>query len=316
MTCLLFCLTIFSGFNSLETSGDSVYLGESFSIFLTYSHPRDCSVSMVTDSSLWHPFIIEAAPLKELMTLGEDSLSSVFTLKGAIFSQIDSALITIPPAVFYFPDTSYTDSLRSLNVHILSVLSGPDDTVLSPLRPRLDLPPKPPEPLYKKLFRLTLRFWYIPLIIIATILAAGAAYALIRRSAKKKFFVLSPKEKAMMDLSNIFKSYLKDKPDVSKDFYEELSEVFKEYSEKVSTLKTKKMTVKEIQDVFLKSFYVSKEIQKALSSFNRASELAKFSKESFNSEKGNDDFEAVRDFVWVFPLVKKDEDKPKDIQDA
>ncbi|MBN1620691.1 hypothetical protein JW890_08205 [candidate division WOR-3 bacterium] len=313
MISLLIPLAIFAGFNSFETSEDSVYLGERFSIVISYSHPRDCSVSVVSDSSLWHPFIIENSPIKELLTRGEDSLSSVFTFSGAIFSQVDSSLITIPPAIFYFPDTSYTDTLHSFNVHILSVLSGPEDTILCPLRPRLDLPPKPPEPLYKKLFRLTLRFWYVPLIIIGAVLVAGAAYALIKRSAKKKFFVLSPKEKAMMDLSNIFKSYLKDKPEVSKDFYEELSEVFKEYSEKVSTLKTKKMTVKEIQDIFLKSFYVSKEIQKALSSFNRASELAKFSKEFFSSEKGNEDFEAVRDFVWVFPLVKIGEDKQKDI---
>lgn len=311
MNSILFQVFLLSQFCTLNPSKDSIYLGEIFQIEISYSHPRNCSVTVSGDSAEWHPFIMNEAPAKSLLTNGEDSLSTVFTLSGAVYTEIDSVSIPIPPAKFHLPDTSWTDSLRALDITMLSSLTGPDDTVLSPLRPRLDFPPKPPEPLYKRLFRMTLRFWYIPLLIISIILIASTAYLLIKKSAKKGLFVLSPKEKAMDELSKIFNSYLKEKSPVSKEFYEELTEVFKDYSENVSTLKTKKMTVREIRDVFLKSFYVSKDVEKSLSSFNTTSELAKFSKITFDSEKGQEDYEAVKNFVWVFPLFKKDENDKK-----
>ncbi|MBN1150817.1 hypothetical protein JXA84_06310 [candidate division WOR-3 bacterium] len=296
---------------SFEASKDSVGLGEHFQIKISCPHPRQCSTEISRDSSLWHPFIFKNSPEKSLLTRGEDSLTTVYTLTGAIYSQVDSVQIQLPPALFLDKDTSWTDSLGIIHVFITTSLTGPDDTLLSPLRPRLDFPPRPPEPLYKKLIGLTLRFWYIPLIIIGVTAIAILAYFLIKKSAKKRFYPRSPSETAAIALSRIYRKYLKEDSIVSKEFYEELTDVFKEYSESVSPMKTKKMTVKEIKDIFLKSFYISKEVENSLWSFNNSAELAKFSKQTFDALKGKEDFKTVTDFVNIFPIFKRKEENNK-----
>jgi len=307
MFVLLFSLL--SYFLNMQVSSDSVYLGQEVDISLNFIYSREYKFNISQDSSSWFPLTLSKPVTKILKTRGEDSIQVEFHITGAFYRSIDSAVITPPPLHVYSDDTMWTDSVPDYNFIIISSLIDETDTILSPLRPRLDFPPIPPVPLYVKLLRFFIKYWFYLLLIDLIIAALFFIYYFIKKKTNGLEIPIDPRKKALLDLILIKEQFFISSKILGKKFYTSLLDIFKEYSENYTSLPVRNMTLREIEKDLIKSFDISSEIDRSLIDFHKTAELAKFSKYNFSNDIGKKDWESIKGFIETFPrFINGDQD--------
>ncbi|KQC14941.1 MAG: hypothetical protein APR63_04785 [Desulfuromonas sp. SDB] len=297
----LFCILLIGYLINYDLSPDSAYLGEEIKLKYSVIAARDIEFSLSEDSSSWHPLILTEPLQSELNTHGDDSIQLDLIITGKIFTELDSAIISPPPLTITNKDSTYQDSLSSLNITILSTLAPDDDFEPAPLRPRMDFPPRPPEPWYRKGIKLLVKFWYLPIVLILIVAGAVLIWVLMRRHQKISKVVINPRETALLDLMTVKMKYLNSDQFKFRNFYEKLTDIFKDYTEQTSKYATKKMTSKEIRENFLTTFNINLEVDRSLEEFHQLAELIKFSKYPIEKEIGEKDWGLIKEFIEKYP---------------
>lgn len=283
---------------NFNISSDSVFLGENILITISNIYSRDTKYILSEDSSSWFPLILTEPIKVELITSGEESLLVNFNIEGAFFTEIDSATIHPPPIKVIMKDTIWFDSIAEIKLTINSSLLDNQDPI--PVRPRLDIPPKPPIPLYKKILNFIFKYRYILLTLLILSYIASIIVYFIKRK-KKKSISLNPREIALILIKSLEKDFMKDDKNLGKNFYDSLSDIFKQYIESMTTYPAKKMTIFEISNSVLNSIKINKKINRSLKAFNNTSELAKFAQKYFPSDIAEKDIKAVINFINSYP---------------
>ena len=287
---LFFPLFIFSQNAILETDTSYIRIGEQFNLNIKVYGVDDDSIMWPNNDSIFQQFELLNSSITSIL-----SENDTHVVHNYLLTSFDTGQFTIPSFCIY---KSLVDSLitKPLDIHVLSI---PLDTT----NQFFDIKPPKNIPLLAR--ELLMYFFYVLLFLLLVICMVFLIKYLTRKKVPN-VIDLKPAIpidvyflNALNDLED--KDYLKD--DKYKDFYTELSEIFRGYLEMRFHIAALESSTYELKGL-LSELKIK---DKWLSSFFRNNDIVKFAKGIPSKKESHLFLESIKIFIQNFGVDSSDE---------